>query len=61
MPERWSTMGEVAAHRGGNPDMIHKWITRRSLLAYICNARQEHPQGYATQNMFDTTDFESLT
>ena len=54
-------MGEVAAHRGGNPDMIHKWITRRSLLAYICNARQEHPQGYATQNMFDTTDFESLT
>ena len=33
MPERWLSVDEIAAHLGGNPDTIYKWITRKGMFA----------------------------
>ena len=34
MPERWLYVDEIAAHLGVNPNSIHKWITRKRMLAH---------------------------
>lgn len=34
MPERWLSVDKITAHIGGNPDTIHKWITRKSMPAH---------------------------
>ena len=33
MTERWLSVDEIAVHLGVNPDMIYKWITRKSMPA----------------------------
>lgn len=35
MPERWLSVDEIAAHLGGNPDTIYKWITRKGRSTYM--------------------------
>ena len=32
--ERWFSVEEIAAHLGGNPDTIYKWITRKRMPAH---------------------------
>lgn len=34
MQERWSSVEEIAAHLGVNPDTIYKWIERKKMPAH---------------------------
>ena len=34
MDDRWLLVDEVAVHRGGERDTVHKWTDRRSLPAH---------------------------
>jgi excisionase family DNA binding protein len=34
MPERWSSVEEIAAHLGVNRDTIYKWINRKKMPAH---------------------------